>query len=67
MAKIGSRKEVKDFNKILKTLLKWGTEYSMKWGAHKTQRMAMRYHKCGAGAPPNMTFDGKVIEATDTM
>ena len=67
VAKIGSKKEVKDFKKILKTLLKWGTEFSMKWGAHKTQRMAMRYHKSGAGDPPKMTFDGKVIEATDTM
>ena len=67
VAKIGSEKEIRDFNKILKTLLDWGKDYSMKWGAHKTQRMAMRYHKCGAGPPPYMTFDGKSIEATDTL
>ena len=67
VAKIGSKREIKDFNKVLKVLLKWGTEFSMKWGAHKTQRMAMRYQKCGAGKPPYMNFDGKDIEATDTL
>ena len=67
VAKIDNKREIKDFNKILKILLKWGSEYSMKWGAHKTQRMAMRYHRSGAGPPPNMTFDGKNIEATDTL
>ena len=67
IAKIGSKQEIKDFNKILKTLLTWGREFSMKWGAHKTQRMAMRYHRCGGGDPPNMTFDGKNIEVTETM
>ena len=67
IAKIGSKQDIKDFNKILKTLLTWGGEFSMKWGAHKTQRMAMRYHRCGGGDPPNMTFDGKNIEVTETM
>ena len=61
VAKIGSKQEIKDFNRILKTLL------SMKWGAHKTQRMAMRYHRCGGDDPPKMTFDGKDIEVTETM
>ena len=51
IAKIGSKQDIKDFNKILKTLLTWGGEFSMKWGAHKTQRMAMRYHRCGGGDP----------------
>ena len=67
IAKIGSNQEIENFNEILKILLTWGKEFSMKWGAHKTQRMAMRYHKCGGRDPPVMSFDGKNIEVSETM
>ena len=39
----------------------------MKWGAHKTQRLAIRYQKCGAGKPPEIHFDEKKIMATDKI
>ena len=39
----------------------------MKWGAHKTQRLAIRYQNCGAGKPPEMFFDGKKIMATEKI
>ena len=67
IAKIGSDQEIEDFNEILRILLAWGEEFSMTWGAHKTQRMAMRYHKCKGDGPPTMTFDGKNIEVSETM
>ena len=67
IAKISSKKEIEDFHKILQTLLDWGQDYSMKWGAHKTQRMAIRYPKCGGKKPPMIIFDGKVIEPSDTL
>merc|ERR1711894_101926 len=67
IAKIGSDQEIENFNEILKILLAWGEEFSMKWGAHKTQRMAMRYHKCKGVDPPTMSFDGKNIEVSETM
>ena len=47
--------------------VKWGTDYEMKWGAHKTQRLAIRYQNSGAGKPPEMFFDGKKIMATDKI
>ena len=39
----------------------------MKWGAHKTQRLAIRYQNSGAGNPPEINFDGKKIMATDKI
>ena len=65
IAKISSEEEVESFNKTLDILLKWGTDYEMKWGAHKTQRLAIRYQNCGAGKPPELYFDGKKILATE--
>ena len=67
VAKISSREEIEDFNGILDILLKWGVDYEMKWGANKTQRLAIRYKNCGAGPPPDMYFDGKQISATETI
>merc|ERR1711956_208973 len=58
IAKISSKEEIIDFDKVLRSLLTWGQEFRMTWGAHKTQRMAFRYHKCGGADPPKMTFDG---------
>ena len=39
----------------------------MTWGAHKTQRLAIRYQNSGVGKPPEMFFDGKKIMATDKI
>ena len=67
VAKISTKEEIDKFNDTLEILLKWGTDYEMKWGAHKTQRLAIRYQKSGAGKPPEMYFDGKKIMATDKI
>ena len=45
--KISTPEEIAKLKEILQILLDWGKEYGMKWGAHKTQRMAFRYHKRG--------------------
>ena len=65
--KISTKEEIDQFNDTLDILLKWGTDYEMKWGAHKTQRLAIRYQKSGAGKPPEMYSDGKKIMATDKI
>ena len=67
VAKIATKEEIEAFNGILDILLKWGTDYEMKWGAHKTQQLAIRYQNSGAGPPPDMFFDGKKITATETI
>ena len=67
VAKISTTEEIKSFNDVLETLLKWGRDFGMKWGAHKTQRLAMRYQNCGDIAPPDIYFDGKLIPPTDTI
>lgn len=67
VAKISTAAEITRFNDILNALLKWGRDYEMTWGAHKTQRLAIRYQNCGAGKPPEMFFDGKKIMATDKI
>ena len=67
VAKISTKEEIDQFNDTLDILLKWGTDYEMKWGAHKTQRLAIRYQNSGAGKPPEMYFDGKKIMATDKI
>ena len=67
VAKISTEEEITNFNRTLEILLKWGTDYEMKWGAHKTQRLAIRYQNCGAGKPPEMFFDGKKIMATEKI
>ena len=67
IAKISTKKEIKRFQKTLKTLLDWGVDYGMIWGAHKTQRMAMRYQGNRADPPPVITFDKKEIVPTDTI
>ena len=67
VAKISTEEEKEHFNDTLNILLKWGTDYEMKWGAHKTQRLAIRYQNCGAGKPPEMFFDGKKIMATEKI
>ena len=56
VAKISTEEEITNFNRTLEILLKWGTDYEMIWGAHKTQRLAIRYQNCGAGKPPEMFF-----------
>ena len=43
IAKIASKTEIVEFDKVLQALIIWGQEFGMKWGAHKTQRMALRY------------------------
>ena len=67
VAKISTEEEITNFNRTLEILLKWGTDYEMIWGAHKTQRLAIRYQNCGAGKPPEMFFDGKKIMATEKI
>jgi len=67
VAKISTEEEKINFNKTLDILLQWGTDYEMNWGAHKTQRLAIRYQNCGAGKPPEMFFDGKKIMATEKI
>ena len=42
IAKIASKEEIIEFDEILQALITWGQEFGMKWGAHKTQRMALR-------------------------
>ena len=49
VAKILSKEEIDNFNGILDILLEWGRDYDMKWGAHKTQRLAIRYQNKVAG------------------
>ena len=67
VAKISTKEEIDKFNDTLEILLKWGTDYEMTWGAHKTQRLAIRYQNSGVGKPPEMFFDGKKIMATDKI
>ena len=67
IAKIASKEEITEFDEVLQTLITWGQEFGMKWGAHKTQRMALRYPHCRAEDPPRITFDGKDIEVTEKM
>ena len=67
VAKISTKEEIDQFKETLDILLKWGTDYDMKWGAHKTQRLAIRYQKCGAGKPPEIHFDEKKIMATNKI
>ena len=67
VAKISTPEEIESFKEILNTLLKWGDDYNMKWGAHKTQRLAMRYQNCGTRTPPDIHFDGKLITPTNTI
>ena len=67
IAKIGNKKQKKEFKGLLKILLRWGDEYGMKWGAHKTQRMSMRYNNCRAKDPPRIFFDGNDIISGDTL
>jgi hypothetical protein len=65
--KVSTPEEIAKLNKILQILLNWGKEYNMKWGSHKTQRMAFRYHKCGGPPPPEIHFDGNLIQPTKTI
>ena len=67
IAKIASKEEITEFDAVLQTLITWGQEYGMKWGAHKTQRMALRYPHCRAEDPPRITFGRKDIEVTEKM
>ena len=67
VAKISSKLEIIEFDKVLRSLITWGEEFGMRWGAHKTQRMAIKYPRCGGDDPPKMTFDGKDIEVSETM
>ena len=67
VAKISNQEEIDRFKDTLEILLKWGKDYKMKWGAHKTQRLAISYQSCGAGKPPEISFDGKKIMATDKI
>ena len=67
IAQIGNKKHKKEFKRLLKILLEWGEEYGMKWGAHKTQRMSMRYPRCRAKDPPKILFDGNDIKSGDTL
>lgn len=39
VAKISTKEEIEAFNGILDILLKWGIDYEMKWGAHKTKKV----------------------------
>ena len=55
-AKIASKTEIVEFDKVLKELITWGQEFGMRWGAHKTQRMAIRYPHCRGEDPPNNDF-----------
>ena len=38
IAKIASKEEITEFDEVLQTLITWGQEFGMKWGAHKTHQ-----------------------------
>ena len=59
VAKISSKIEIIEFDKVLRSLITWGQEFGMRWGAHKTQRMAITYPRCGGGRPPKNDFRWK--------
>ena len=65
--KISNKKERKDFEEILQILLEWGREFGMKWGANKTQRMALRYQNSRGKTPMEILFDGNTIRPSATL